>query len=71
MNIEKIKNKLKSFGKSKIKIKVNLGRNKYEYYEGVINKIHPNVFVVETNKGIKAFSYSDIVIKNVILTKFN
>ena len=71
MNIEHIKTKIKSFGDAKLRIKVSLGRNKYEYYEGIIDKIHPNVFVVKTDKGIKSFSYSDVIIKNVILTKFN
>ena len=56
---------------SKLKIKVYLGRNKYEYYEGYIDKIHNNIFTLKTNKGIKSFSYSDVVTKQVILTKFD
>ncbi len=71
MNIEIIKNKIKELQNHRLNIKVYLGRNKYEYYEGYIDKIHPHVFVIKTNKGIKSFSYSDVVIKNVILSKFD
>ena len=53
-----------------LKIKINLGRNKYEYLEGKIDKIHKNLFTVNTNKGIRTISYSDIVTKAVIITEF-
>ena len=55
----------------KLKIKINLGRNKYEYLEGFIDKMHPYLFTVNTNKGIKSFSYSDIITKAVIMNKFD
>ncbi|MBQ6285296.1 MAG: Veg family protein [Bacilli bacterium] len=71
MNIDKIKNKIINIKDEKLKIKVNIGRNKYEYYEGTIDKIYQNIFTVSTNKGIKSFSYSDIATKAVILSKFN
>lgn len=71
MNIDKIKNKIINIKDEKLKIKVNIGRNKYEYYEGTIDKIYQNIFTVNTNKGIKSFSYSDIATKAVILSKFN
>lgn len=54
----------------KIVIRVNLGRNKYEYYEGYITKMHPNIFMVSTDKGIKSFSYSDVLTKAVSLKKY-
>ena len=69
MNIDKIKNKIKELQKEKLKIKVYLGRNKYEYYELYIEKMYPNIISIKTNKGIKSFSYSDIATKAVILTK--
>ena len=55
---------------SKLKIKIYLGRNKYEYLEGSINKIYPNLITFNTNKGIKTFSFSDIITKNVVISKF-
>ena len=71
MNIDKIKNKIINIKNGKLKIKVNIGRNKYEYYEGIIDKMYQNIFTVITNKGIKSFSYSDIATKAVILSKFD
>ena len=69
MNIEKIKKKIIELKNQKLKVKVNLGRNKYEYYEGIIKKIHQNLFTVETDRGIKSFTYADVITKVVILTK--
>ena len=71
MNKNKIKKELLLLKNDKLKIKVNLGRNKSEYYEGYIDKIHSNIFTIKTNKRIKSFSFSDIIVKNVIITKFN
>lgn len=70
MNINIIKEKVKELKKYKLKIKVNLGRNKHEYLEGYIDKIYNNIFTIDTNKGIRSFSYSDIVTKAVIISKF-
>lgn len=70
MNIELTKEKVKTLLNKKIKIKVNIGRNKHEYYEGYIEKLHPNIFTIKTNQGVKSFTYTDVLTKNVILTKF-
>ncbi len=69
MNIDRIKKKIIEMQNFNLKIKVNLGRNKYEYYEGKIEKIHQNLFTVNTNKGIKSFTYADVITKMVILNK--
>ena len=71
MNINLIKKELNSLINLKLKIKLYLGRNKYEYYEGYIKKMYPNIFVVNTNKGEKTFSYSDIASKQVMISKFD
>ena len=70
MNIDIIKKQINSLKNEKLKIKISLGRNKYEYLEGEIDKIYPNLFVIKTNKGVKTFSYSDIIIRNIVITKF-
>ena len=70
MNIDKIKLKLKELLYEKLKVKVYIGRNKYEYYEGIIDKLYDNIFTLKTNKGIKSFSYSDIATKTIVLSKF-
>jgi len=70
LNIDKIKNQIINLKSNKLKIKVNIGRNKYEYYEGHIKDIYQNLFTIETNKGLKSFTYSDVITKMVVLTKF-
>lgn len=69
LNIDYIKKKVIELKNYNLKIKVNLGRNKYEYYEGKIEKIHQNLFTVNTNKGIKSFTYADVVTKIVTMSK--
>lgn len=71
MNINIIKNKLKEFINQKLKIKVFIGRNKCEYYEGLIDKMYDNIFTIKTETGIKSFSYSDIATKTIVISKFN
>ena len=71
LNIDKIKNYVKKLVGSKLKIKVYLGRNKYLYYDGDIEKIHNNIFTINTSKGIKSFTDSDIATKAVIISKFD
>ena len=71
MNIDKIKLKVNELKNNKLNIKVYIGRNKYEYYEGEIETIYNNIFTVRTNKGIKSFSYADVATKIVVLSKVN
>ncbi len=71
LNIDKIKNNIKNLQDNKLKIKVNIGRNKFEYFEGEIDKIYQNLFTLKTNKGLKSFTYSDVATRVVILTKFD
>lgn len=70
MNINKIKNVIINLKNERIKVKVNIGRNKYEYYEGKIVKLYKNLFLIKTNKGLKSFTYTDVAIKQVVLSKF-
>lgn len=69
MNINKIKEEVINLKNDRLKIKVNIGRNKYEYYEGTIKDIHPNIFTIDTNKGLKTYSYSDYATKIVDISK--
>lgn len=66
-NTESIKNALKPHLGKKVKIKYNLGRNKFETYEAKIIKIYNCVFLIEliSNKNIKSFSYADIITKTI------
>lgn len=67
MNIEKIKLKIISLKGSKVSIRVNVGRNKYEHYEGIIEDISNNLFTVRVDNLVKSFTFSDILTKDVQL----
>ena len=47
----------------KVSIKYNLGRNKYEEYEAKIKELYDYIFLVDTDLGVKSFSYIDVVTK--------
>ena len=66
-NTESMKNALKPHLGKIVKIKYNLGRNKFETYEAKIIKMYNCVFLIELteNKSIKSFSYADIITKTI------
>ncbi len=66
--IQKIKEDLKGKKNKYIKIKVDVGRNKYEEYEGYVDELYENIWTFKTSGDIKSFSYKDILIKSVILS---
>ncbi|MBR2840271.1 MAG: Veg family protein [Bacilli bacterium] len=47
----------------KVKIKYNLGRNKYDEFDGTIIKIYNSLFLVKDNNTVKSFSFADVVTK--------
>ena len=66
MTIDMIKEKLNNHLGSKITIKYNLGRNKYEKYDVILKEIYNHVFLVQLdNKIVKSFSYSDVISKTI------
>jgi uncharacterized protein Veg len=67
MTIQKIKSEISSMKNKKVLAKIDIGRNKYEYIEGIVNGIYPFLFTIKTNSETKSFSYSDVLTKNVIL----
>lgn len=48
-------------------IKVIGLRNKSSYIDGIISECYRNVFIVDTGKGKKSFSYSDVLIGNILV----
>ena len=67
-----IRKKLAPYIGKTVKIKCNLGRNKYETYEATIKKIYNFVFLVEMNdknRSIKSFSYADIISKTIKISE--
>lgn len=62
MTIQKIKNELNNHIGSTVKIKYNLGRNKFEEYDVTIKELYKHVFLVKLeNEEIKSFSYTDVI----------
>ena len=67
MTIQKIRNDVYNMKNKKVLAKIDIGRNKYEYIEGVIDGIYPYLFTIKTKNETKSFSYSDILTKSIIL----
>ncbi len=68
MNYYTVKQLLKDKVGKKCTLKYNLGRNKYEITNGVLNKLYNNVFTIEDeNKFIKSFSYNDIIMHQITI----
>ena len=65
IQFDKVKANLNELKGETIKIKYNLGRNKYETYDVVIKDLYDYVFTVLIPKQqlIKSFSYADVVSK--------
>ena len=61
MTISKVKKELLEHLGEIVSIKYDLGRNKYEEYEATIKELYDYVFLVDTNLGIKSFSYIDVI----------
>ena len=63
-----IKEKLEKLKSKNIKLCVDVGRNKYESYEGVILDTYKNIWTFKTETDIKSFCYSDILINSVVIS---
>ena len=66
--INDIKKKIESLKGKKIKVWVDVGRNKSETYEGFVLDTYKNIWTFRTETDIKSFSYSDILINSVFLS---
>ena len=63
MTISSVKKEMLEHIGDQVSIKYNLGRNKYEEYEAKIKELYDYVFLVDTDLGIKSFSYTDVITK--------
>ena len=63
-----IKNKIENLKGKKIKVLVDLGRNKSEVYEGIVLNTYNKIWTLKTNVDIKSFGYTDVLIKSVIIS---
>ena len=66
--ISNIKKKIESLKGKKIKVWVDVGRNKSETYEGFVLDTYKNIWTFKTETDVKSFSYSDILINSVFLS---
>jgi len=66
--ISDIKKKIESLKGKKIKVWVDVGRNKSETYEGFVLDTYKNIWTFKTETDVKSFSYSDILINSVVLS---
>lgn len=59
---------------SKVRVKSNLGRHKYDVTEGVIAEIYPCIFLIRVENAEEdsyqnvSYSYTDVITKDVQLT---
>lgn len=66
MTIEKIKNDLNEHLGDTVTIKYDLGRNKFEEYDVIIEELYNHVFIVKLkNEELKSFSYTDVITKTI------
>lgn len=71
MSIEKIKNDLNNKINDNFHFVYNGSRNQVEEFEGKITNLYNYVFIVELDDTLikKSFSYTDILIGNLVLCK--
>lgn len=67
MNTNKAKSQIEELVGKEVHIKVNVGRNKYEHYDGIIINTYPYLFTVKVENLVKSFSYVDVLTKDVQL----
>lgn len=64
-NIADVKQMVKDCSKKHVDVKVNLGRNKFLRYSGILSEIYPALFTVQPDDknflGKTAYSYSDVL----------
>ncbi len=69
--LDKIRKNVDSFVGQEVRVKANRGRRKVLEKEGVLEKTHPNIFVVKVDdqRQIRrlSYSYADLLTDNVEL----
>ncbi|HIT22533.1 MAG TPA: Veg family protein [Candidatus Scybalousia intestinigallinarum] len=69
MTIEKVRDKVNSYKGKNLKFRFNGSRNQIEEFEGTIINTYDAVFIIrlQDNQMIKSFSYSDMLIKKLVV----
>ena len=66
--LDEIKKNITLLKGKKIKVYVDIGRNKNEMYEGLILNTYQNIWTLKTKTDIKSFGYKDVLINNVVIS---
>ena len=69
MNIDKVKDRIDLCKGKIVNFRFNGTRNKIEEFTGDITHTYPSIFIVRniSNKELKSFSYSDVLIRKLII----
>ena len=71
LDVNKVRRVLDDHKGSKVIVKANRGRHKYEITKGVISETYPSIFLVEVENKLDdtvqtvSFSYTDVLTKDV------
>ena len=66
--LSEIRKRIESLKGKKIKLWVDIGRNKNETYEGYVLDTYKNIWTFKTETDVKSFGYSDILINSVVIS---
>ncbi len=66
--LTEIKRKIEKLKGKKIKVFVDVGRNKSETYEGIVLNTYKNIWTLKTDTDIKSFGYCDVLINTVVIS---
>lgn len=73
MDVNKVRNAVKSHTGKKVKIRINRGRHRIDETVGVISETYPSIFLVTTQGNNEmpirtmSYSYTDVLTKDVEL----
>lgn len=67
MMIDDIRNDIKKNIGKRVRIVTRCCRNKSDVFIGVINGVYPNIFTITDGEETKSFSFSEILIKDIVL----
>lgn len=65
--IDLTKSQVKNLIGTSVRLKVNRGRNRIEFIDGMIENAYPQIFTIRSLSGeLNSFSYNDVLAKNII-----
>ncbi len=71
--ISEVKSKIQKLHLQSVKVKLNLGRNKFVFFEGKVSGVYPALFTVtpfdKSFKGKTSYSYSEYLCGKVSVEK--